>query len=862
MITAQNTNNNKINTLSLSPIVNDNIKLNNMETKNVNIRVPAIAHTSLNILQPNINYSQSNNHIQLNNSTSKTQHISLRIETSNTQSSIIPWVPLVSQNKAIKTEDIIKPIIPHNNIPKLENISLTQDTSQNPLTTINNMQVNAIVPNIQIASQNNISSIPIVPNIKFRPKGTKLSVVPIAKTKQVFYNYKGAKIYTPPDQFNVNQKNMTNKIIIPPVMNKPIIPNINFQNNKYINFQDNKYIKVNVDDRSSISKSLFADFNPYIGLPQAIINKIAEERDIQLTGSLSNRADQLHQFDKIMPEWVQSISTKDFDNVNILTGTKLYIFASLNNINVHAILNNNLKGKDLINYIKISLLFNNTNNQKEKLTKLINSVDRNILNIISCKLQIPKNYFKFITTEQLRIAILNENINHININNISLFDERYNILTTHKYSNLLNDLYKVGRDDNIWIKCSQNKPHPMESTILNIDKISIQDIINCYGIIVPLQFSNDTKSYVLENIVSYASVVTRKITEFIPLEVLVFSIYRKNTDDINKYLSQLKDTEIFANIGVYVPYTSRNELIINIINCINNHTFMSPTIRQINRCHNTMTITGTEITDTSIFMICYGIATKYQMYELGELINSFHRDESTGCINFRRPDMMHTNFDRNDIESLIRLLQSFPITDEITQLLNIINEGLIEEREKIAFDSVARKQLSYLDQKSKQLIKKYLYQIFYIGMYLRQWQGPGTPFPLKEQTTRQTYLPHIYNDKTLAEQYIELKNSGFQISILDAKSSREIGVGLEILKSMNEKARNFCFNLKVCQYNKKGTIDTGTLTFKTEWDGVVKGTQCIRMASSEFIGTGYHYLRVLYQETIPGIDVCSIDRVA
>ena len=68
-------------------------------------------------------------------------------------------------------------------------------------------------------------------------------------------------------------------------------------------------------------------------------------------------------------------------------------------------------------------------------------------------------------------------------------------------------------------------------------------------------------------------------------------------------------------------------------------------------------------------------------------------------------------------------------------------------------------------------------------------------------------------------------------------------------------------DLKLCQYNRDGSIEHGAVTFKGEWDGVLKGTHCIRMASTKFIGTGLHYLRALYRETIPGVDVKVLERI-
>lgn len=67
--------------------------------------------------------------------------------------------------------------------------------------------------------------------------------------------------------------------------------------------------------------------------------------------------------------------------------------------------------------------------------------------------------------------------------------------------------------------------------------------------------------------------------------------------------------------------------------------------------------------------------------------------------------------------------------------------------------------------------------------------------------------------------------------------------------------------LATCSYKKDGTIDVGFSSFETLWNVVRAGRECIRMASIRFVGTGYHYLQVLYGVTIPGLEVKNLDRI-
>jgi hypothetical protein len=306
---------------------------------------------------------------------------------------------------------------------------------------------------------------------------------------------------------------------------------------------------------------------------------------------------------------------------------------------------------------------------------------------------------------------------------------------------------------------------------------------------------------------------------------------------IYDYISKLTDTEIFTNIGIYVPYDSRTELVNNTVATFSRLQFMYPTIRMESRSYNKETpIIGTDITDARSFMICFGTAPKYYVYEPEELTGAFYRDDETGIMEFRRPENINAKFTLNDIEGLRRLMTFFPPSPENNALIATIDDGLIDAKEKIAYDDVARTRLLPFDENTRQLIRMFLKQLFYTGMYMRRWVGPGAPFPLKTETTKTTKEP-------------------------DAKVTEQLGIGIEYLTQMGKAAKHYCLNLKICEYNKNGGIDHGNLSLEREWENVIKGTQCIRMASSKFVGTGYHYLRAIFRETIPGMDIRAVDRI-
>ena len=572
--------------------------------------------------------------------------------------------------------------------------------------------------------------------------------------------------------------------------------------------------------------------NPYINMPRPVVDSIAQERDINLVGTNRERAEQLYEYDHLMPEWIQSVMTKTIDNVQMLTGNKLYVFGALHGVRFENI--PGLQNRELVNYIRVSILLNNQNHPgRAILPALVNSLSRQMLEIFAGRLNIPAANLRFIGTADLRSAVTTGRTDHIGNEAINVVARRYTALTTHLHANLLDELYDVNGNDDVWINVARSAAHPLEPVIMGLDTYTPAQIITTFGMAVPLAHAGNLPRYIENNIVSYAKILTRGTLDPLPLDVIPFM----QPADIENYVSKLTDNEIFSNIGVYVPYSNRIELVRNTVQSITRPRFMYPTRRTETRCYNVATVINeTEITDATVFMVCYGTALKYHMYELDELTRAFNRDDETRAMEFRRPENFRTKFSVQDIEGLRQLLTCFAPTKDITDLMTRIDEGLIDAREKIAFDDTARAQMQRFDKPTCDMIQQYLRQVFATGMYMRRWQGPGYPFPLKNEDTRTQKEP-------------------------DAKVTEQLGIGIELLKQMGNPARNFCLNLKICEYNGQGNLDHGQATFEGEWDAVIKGTQCIRMASSKFVGTGYHYLRALFRETIPGMDVKAVDRI-
>lgn len=588
----------------------------------------------------------------------------------------------------------------------------------------------------------------------------------------------------------------------------------------YQNDQDEDYHNLPIDSSSNI----------YIRIPNKILDNISRSRDIIITGSKISKANQLAEFDNIMPDVINNIKGYTIENFHVLSPHDIYLYGAINGVD----LNNTLKlsQKNLINYIRIMILSDNPNHKSRNILNiLLDNVDQPILRQAFAK-KFPFGYELFLDDVQMKIALINNNINHISSDLITSIQQRYNTLRNHKYSKILAQLYNITNTTSNWVEIAKTTtPHVMESFILNLDNFPTQNILENFGIIVPKDQSNNMDEYIRNNIGKYGNIVTRKKLSLIPVDIIRF----QHKYDIEKYVTSLTDVEILNNLGVYVPYNDRDELVNNIITCITKPTFMYPTVRSKDRSINTQTTLFTDITDTSVFMICYGTLDKYFSYELDELLNAFHVDE-TYSIQFRRPENPKVLWHIREIQKLLRLLKSFTVTPDLTKLINRINDGIIEATEKIEFDDIAITTLLSYDSRIKDCIKRFLYEIFYIGMYMRRWKGPGHDYPIKEAETK-----GIEPTETI---------------------SHHIGIAIELLNAMPKYAKDFTLNLKICQYQTTGTIEHGKEKLNNEWDGIIKGNNCIRIASTRLIGTGYHYLRVLYKETIQGFDIKEVERIS
>lgn len=428
---------------------------------------------------------------------------------------------------------------------------------------------------------------------------------------------------------------------------------------------------------------------------------------------------------------------------------------------------------------------------------------------------------------------------------------------TKNYPNsLLEKLYLI-YDVNDMYELAKQTPNPIEKIIVSFKLNVIDKLIQGkdqlameygakIGMIIPP--TNEHKvDYFWTNVTQYDRVMIRERTE--KLDKNLLSGEMLTDDEVGQLLSHYTDQEIFAYTGIYIPYTSRGNLIAKITNARRVKTFFIPTVRS---CINQTTITTLDETnDPNQFIVGYGTIFSYYCYNFDDFLENFKEYPIADQINFRfrKPDTLADNFSNVEIRSLVRLLKIYPNTQEV---VNVLLEGLAKVYEVTEYDRDI--QVQFLQMVNKLTVREWLLQLFNIGMYMRRWQGPPHPYPVILTETQGDIDPNLKVNEAMAL-------LGYFPVYQGQVGEPLIGIAAKL----SEEERTFMNNLRAVEYMG----EDGRVKIAKQKDNTIgfylsrvrKGDMCIRMASSIFIGTGYYYLRLFFKELIPNFEPTQLDRI-
>lgn len=578
--------------------------------------------------------------------------------------------------------------------------------------------------------------------------------------------------------------------------------------------------------------------NPYLLLSEEKIVTIGNTRDIRLIGSFDEKCGMLFEYDKIMPDYITTIYNTDMKNVQGLKGTDLFVYAALRGINT--LIFEDAPSYVFINFIRARMLMMDKKNQyRAQLPLILDKIHIVFLETLVKELNvIADSYLFFLTKAELIDIIIKKH--EINIQGFfkhyDFMIKRYDMLRHHPYSHLIDRLYNINGKNDIWISVAKSYPCKMENIIIGLGTYTLADLATSCGMVIPLRFENTRDQYIEDNILSYESVFTRPDT-FSPRPLVAYILM--DNQDVKEEIKKMTDTEIFTHFNVYIPYSSRDDLVRGIAQSIipplpiaERVLFFYPCPVHPTRSINKTTVTGNDITD-NVFFVAYGRVDRYLTYDLMELYHSFYEDVQTGNIIFRMPHEQTEEFHSSKIRSLLELLRCFPSSDEIVLLMERITIGLNQGTNALESDRKVIKKVRSLSEPMQEHINAFLTELFYTGMYMRRWKGPGHPYPMNEEMTTIDFNPQI-------------------------NVTENINKGLKILEKMDNETKGTCMNLRTCEF-RKGEIEAGAHFLEQVWQGVMSGKMCIRQYSTVFIGTAHHYLLLLHKTSL--FDIHTLDRV-
>jgi hypothetical protein len=290
------------------------------------------------------------------------------------------------------------------------------------------------------------------------------------------------------------------------------------------------------------------------------------------------------------------------------------------------------------------------------------------------------------------------------------------------------------------------------------------------------------------------------------------------------YLMQLPDNVLISWTGVYPAYSGRAQLVRAINRLYESPSFFIPVDPKRRYAENKVTVTGlTEVTSSEVPMLAYGTWSRYQVYEYNDLI------ESCRCMNdvliARHPEDPRKYFTKAELMELLTLLKQGESCDEgKAELYQAIEDVITNGLDMSSAQDRTKAVIALMDQKNKDIMRQAFHLMFCAGLYMRRWKGPGHTFPLLEEQTNKGPPP----DKQVGESVISM---------------------LELRDKLQPEEIQF-FNELITINIKAGRLVAQEESIKRMVEGVLSGKECIRMASTVYMGTACYYASSMFNETL------------
>jgi hypothetical protein len=251
--------------------------------------------------------------------------------------------------------------------------------------------------------------------------------------------------------------------------------------------------------------------------------------------------------------------------------------------------------------------------------------------------------------------------------------------------------------------------------------------------------------------------------------------------------------------------------------------------------NKTLTTLETLIEAAPDIIIGHGSRTSYRSFSPVELLSSF--SENPLDARFIKPYNHNEEFDEGEVEKIKDLLSFFEksssIACEACDRIDTILKYQAELTEDVR-DFLRKYQSS--DSEYKEDFKNLITNIFYAGMYMRQWRGPEHPFPVTGSETR------YYFDHDSEEFYVGVTKHMTEVMALLSRLNC-VHLNRLHIKSYSNYYYNYGYRMNDFLRN------------------VHTGEYCIRMASLPLVASAVFYSTLLKGDYLPKISLDGFDSI-
>jgi hypothetical protein len=325
-----------------------------------------------------------------------------------------------------------------------------------------------------------------------------------------------------------------------------------------------------------------------------------------------------------------------------------------------------------------------------------------------------------------------------------------------------------------------------------------------------------------------------------------------NQDELRQLLETYSDKEIVVILGDSDTNT-RSEFIAAAITRASTRGIFPLQFQDAQLCRNShSTISGREFVQPGDPFIGRGSpADGFYCYDLVDLVETFKSSrDPEGFYSFDDPEEYSVgtsrNFTTNEIAEIVRILPTMNVPPEMVgQFREFLQIARDQESTDITQIRLFRRWINQ-NPGNREIIKQLWLTYFYMGMYMRQWKGPGTPYPVLAGETGQ---------EATAGSQLE-----GQINI---NITQERNAFLDLVDQLPAELQELLWKLHIRKFFREDTrpsVDTNTI--QARYNDVFappagREKMCIRMASGPWAYTGAYYYKQILQEDIPNFNLTN-----